>query len=200
MEDTWLVFDFGLFKKQKAKKKKKNQLYIQSQTETTDYGKTYGGTGKKAGPEPIPHSEHGEVLVSSGKSGVAGTQCSLADTAQHQEFTSTDSIPATAKGRPFPQEPAPAPSRTCAIQREGSAPTRFHGCFFSLLASDLNDISEKPFPPLSYSKLEEDRRKHKTKGPQEKSQGGGQNDIRGVQKVLDLVVKWNRGSPRIRRT
>lgn len=35
MEDTWLVFDFGLFKKQKAKKKKKNQLYIQSQTETT---------------------------------------------------------------------------------------------------------------------------------------------------------------------
>lgn len=39
MEDMWSVFDFGLFKKQKAKKKKKNQLYIQSQTEITDYGK-----------------------------------------------------------------------------------------------------------------------------------------------------------------
>lgn len=38
---TWFVFDFGLFKKQKAKKKKptNKQLYIQSQTETTDYGK-----------------------------------------------------------------------------------------------------------------------------------------------------------------
>lgn len=38
MEDTWFVFDFGLFKKTKSKKKKK-QLYIQSQTETTDHGK-----------------------------------------------------------------------------------------------------------------------------------------------------------------
>lgn len=38
---TWFVFHFGLFKKQKAKKKKNTnkQLYVQSQTETMGYEK-----------------------------------------------------------------------------------------------------------------------------------------------------------------
>lgn len=52
----------------------------------------------------------------------------------------------------------------------------------------------------SYSKLEEDRRKHETKGPQEKYHGGGQNDIRGVQKALDLVVSGAGVPPLIRPT
>lgn len=79
-------------------------------------------------------------------------------------------------------------------------PRQIPRLFLQFIGIRPYDILEKPFPPLSYSKLEKDRRKHKTKGPQEKSQGGGQNDIRGVQKVLDLVVKWNQGSPLIHPT
>lgn len=74
-----VCFDFGLFKKQKAKKNQNRTLYIQSQTETTDYGKRRDlrGTGKRLGQSQYHilnmGSQGKEVLVSSGKSGVAGT-------------------------------------------------------------------------------------------------------------------------------
>lgn len=89
MEDTLGLFLTLVYLKNKPKKKKKTQLYIQSQTETTDYGKRQElwVTGEKAGPEPIPHSEHRshgkEVLVSSGKSGVTEHSVLLANPAQH---------------------------------------------------------------------------------------------------------------------
>lgn len=70
----------------------------------------------------------------------------------------------------------------------GSYPSQIPCLCLQFIGIRPYDIVEKPFPPLSYSKLEEDRKKHKTEGPQEKPQGGGQNDIRGVQKMLDLVV------------
>lgn len=62
MEDMWSVFDFGLFKKQKAKKKKKtNFIYkVKLKSRIMEKGETYGEQGKRFGPEPIPHSEHEE--------------------------------------------------------------------------------------------------------------------------------------------
>lgn len=150
MEDTWLVFDFGLFKKQKAKKKKKTNFIYKVKPRIMERGETYGATGKKAGPEPIPHSEHGEVLVSSGKSGVAGTQCSLADTAQHQEFASTDSIPAMAKGDPSPKNlllylAGFVPSRGRALN-----PRQTPRLFLQFIGIRPYDIFEKPFPPVLF--------------------------------------------------
>lgn len=49
MEDTWLVFDFGLFKKQKAKKKKKtNFIYkVKLKPRIMERGETYGGNREK---------------------------------------------------------------------------------------------------------------------------------------------------------
>lgn len=49
------------------------------------------------------------------------------------------------------------------------------------------DSFDKPFSPLSYYKLEEDRQEKvstRLKGPQEKSLGKGQNDGRGAEDVL----------------
>lgn len=123
MEDTWFVFDFGLFKKQKAKKKK--QLYIQSQTETMGYGKRRDlwGTGKKAGPEPIPHSEHREP----------GERCwfllaSLGgwNSAHWQPQPNTESSLAwpsscDGQGRPSP--------RACSCSLAGCVPSRGRGSY-----------------------------------------------------------------------
>lgn len=50
MEDTWFVFDFGLFKKQKAKKKKKkpNFIYkVKLKPRIMERGETYGEQGKR---------------------------------------------------------------------------------------------------------------------------------------------------------
>lgn len=80
MEDTWFVFDFGLFKKQKAKKKKKkpNFIYkVKLKPRIMERGETYGEQGKRLGHSQYhilnTGSQGAEVLVSSGKSGVAGT-------------------------------------------------------------------------------------------------------------------------------
>lgn len=65
MEHTGFVFDFGLFKKQKAKKKKKkrkktNFIYkVKLKPRINGKRQDLWGRGK-AGPEPIPHSEHRE--------------------------------------------------------------------------------------------------------------------------------------------
>lgn len=154
------------------------------------------GNGKKAGPEPIPHSEHrepgAEVLVPAGKSGGL-EQCSLAYSPTASWLALT---PSTGPRTLIPQEPVPVTSRICAIHRKGRLPQPDSTSVSSFIGIRPYDIVKEPFPPLSYSKLEEDRRKHKTKGPQEKPQGGGQNDIRGVQ-VLDLVVSGT-GSSRVR--
>lgn len=151
------------------------------------------GNREKAGPEPIPHSEHGEP----GKRGAGffwqvwggwnSVHCQTLPNAK-RSLALTDSVPAMATGDPSPQNLLLKPGRICAIRRKGLLPpASFRVCFFGLLASDLTTDSKSLFLP-SYSKLEEDRRKHKTKGPQEESQGRGQNDIRGVQKMLDLVA------------
>lgn len=63
MEHTGFVFDFGLFKKQKAKKKKrkKTNFIYKVKLKPRINGKRQRLVGKgKAGPEPIPHSEHRE--------------------------------------------------------------------------------------------------------------------------------------------
>lgn len=50
MEDTWFVFDFGLFKKQKAKKKKNNFIYkVKLKPWVMERGETYGEQGKRLG-------------------------------------------------------------------------------------------------------------------------------------------------------
>lgn len=90
------------------------------------------GNGKKAGPEPIPHSEHrepgAEVLVPAGKSGGL-EQCSLADSPTASWLALT----------PFLHRPQDThPPGTCACDqqdlchsKEGAlTPARLHVCFF----------------------------------------------------------------------
>lgn len=78
------------------------------------------------------------------------------------ERAGTDS--AVGQGGPFPKNLLLSPSRLCAVQEGALIP-----CQTPLVSSvywhQILGHIEKPFPPLSYSKLEEDRRKHKTKGP-----------------------------------
>lgn len=61
-----------------------------------------------------------------------------------------------------PSGTVPGTYTVCAVQRkEFLGPARLHVCPFSLLASDLVTGLRSLFLP-SYSKLEEDRRQHKT--------------------------------------
>lgn len=47
MEDTWFVFDFGLFKKTKSKKKKNNFIYkVKLKPRIMERGENYGELGK----------------------------------------------------------------------------------------------------------------------------------------------------------
>lgn len=138
-------------KNKKPKKKKNNFIYkVKLKPRIMERGETFGATGKKAGPEPIPHSEHGEVLVSSGKSGVAGTQCSLADTAQHQEFASTDSIPAMAKGDPSPKNLLLYPAGFVPSRGRALNPRQTPRLFLRFIGIRPYDILEKPFPPVLF--------------------------------------------------
>lgn len=69
MEHAAFVFDFGLFKKQKAKKKKekKTNFIYKVKLKPRINGKRQDLWGRgKAGPEPIPHSEHTEPGTGAG--------------------------------------------------------------------------------------------------------------------------------------
>ena len=97
-------------KKPKKKERKKTNFIYKVKLKPRINGKRQDLWGRgKAGPEPIPHSEHREpggrcwfLLARLGQL----EQCSLADTAPHQTLTSTDTIPAMAR-EPPPQKPAP---------------------------------------------------------------------------------------------
>lgn len=131
-----------VYLKNKKPKKKKKTNFIYKVKLKPQYGKRRDlwGTGKKAGPEPIPHSEHGEP----GDRGagffwqVWGGWNSV-----HWQQPSSESSLALS---PFLQRPREAlPSRTCSCNRQDSCrpdegaltPAKSRICFFRLLASDL---------------------------------------------------------------
>jgi hypothetical protein len=80
--DLFLTLVYLKNKKPKKKKKKKTLCTKSNRNHGLwKEARIIGNGGKKAGPKPIPHSEHRsrgkEVLVCSGKPGVAGTQYSF---------------------------------------------------------------------------------------------------------------------------
>lgn len=53
----------------------------------------------------------------------------------------------------------------------------------------MTDLKSLFLPCLILNWKRTGESQHKTKGPQEESQSRGQNDIRGVHKMLDLVAR-----------
>lgn len=182
MEDMWSVFDFGLFKKQKAKKKKKtNFIYkVKLKSRIMEKGETYGEQGKRFGPEPIPHSEHEEPG--------GGVRCwfLLARLGWLEHSVHWQTRPNTERSLAlltpllrWPREPLPPGTCSCdpaglCIQRKGLLPQPHPRLFLQFIGIRPYDRHEKPLPPLSYSKLGEDRKKSaRDERAPEESQGGG---------------------------
>lgn len=138
-------------------------------------GKDYG---KRAGPAPVPHSEHGAL----------GERCcfhqqSLGgwNTALTHGPAELTTVTSTLDGQGDPsREPAPGTSQALCHSAQGlSLTARCLVLFSSLLASMTYSVS---LFLLSYSKLEE-KVSTRLKGPRRNSLGGGQNGIQGTEDV-----------------
>lgn len=130
MEHTGFVFDFGLFKKQKAKKKKrkKTNFIYKVKLKPRINGKRQDLWGRgKAGPEPIPHSEHREP----------GDRCwfLLARLGQLEHSVHWQTRPHTKRslaltpflrwpGSPLPKNLLLEPGRICAIHKGSYNPNQ----------------------------------------------------------------------------
>lgn len=137
------------------------------------------------------------MLVSSGKTGVAETQCSIGNLDPTPSFSAQAPLP---NGYWSLQESAPETFGTSDIQGGGFlSPIRLHMSSFRLLASDLVTGWQSLFF-LSYSKLDEDRRQHKTTRALGEIPRLRANDILGVQKMLYLVVAGTHTSIHVAQT
>lgn len=149
VEHTGFVFDFGLFKKQKAKKKKrkKTNFICKVKLKPRINGKKQNLWGEGKGwAKPIPHSEPGSQ----------GDRCWFLlarlgqlehsvhwQTRPHIALASTDTIPAMARS-PLPKNLLLEPGRICAIHRALTTPNRFPSAslvyWHQTLATDLKSL------------------------------------------------------------